>query len=665
MNDRSTPLSALWTLDPGCSREEWVRFGMAAKAAGVSFDDFHAWSKGGANYGGEEDCRRVWDSFREDGGITAGTLFGGARKQGWRQTTRASSTHLDRPKGHLVYTPRPRSLSPVLKAGHHAIHVQAVWDDCVPAEAAHQYIVKKRGLTEGLRVYPPNAPLLFIQGQNVAGWLVVPCGELDGTLRTLQFIPPPGGGNKLNLPQSPFGEGYFAVGNIVASSSIFIVEGIGQAWAISQASGHAAVVCFGASRMRVVATTLAAAYPSARLILAPDRGMEERAKEIAREVSGEWVALPAEKPNNYDANDYMGEFGMAALGELLVHTRRPSLRFKLLNGDDLSAVAPLQWLVRGALPATGIASIYGPTGSGKSFLVLHLAMTIASGIPSWFGRRATQAPVTYVALEGEAGLPKRVDAWCSFHKSPIPAQLRFITQPIDLLRTSDITDLANAIRASGAAGGLVIIDTLNRSAPGADENSSVDMGKIIAAAKQLQALVGGLLLLIHHTGKDASKGLRGHSSLHAALDSAIEVVHRDNARAWKTAKCKDDQDGEVHRFRLDIQVVGRDPEGDEITSCVPVPDFPIGVVKKTRLPGGGNQKIALDALAQLLDESGELNKDGAPPNCPCVRVSAAIEYVAQRLICNPKHRRDRAADAVNGLVARGIYRMENDWLWCP
>ena len=49
------------------------------------------------------------------------------------------------------------------------------------------------------------------------------------------------------------------------------------------------------------------------------------------------------------------------------------------------------------------------------------------------------------------------------------------------------------------------------------------MGQIIAAAKELQTFVGGLVVLVHHTGKDASKGLRGHSSLQAALDAAIEV----------------------------------------------------------------------------------------------------------------------------------------------
>lgn len=106
------------------------------------------------------------------------------------------------------------------------------------------------------------------------------------------------------------------------------------------------------------------------------------------------------------------------------------------------------------------------------------------------------------------------------------------------------------------AGGLVIIDTLNRAAPGADENSSVDRGNIIASAKKLQNLIGGLVLFVHHSGKDKFKGLRGHSSLYAALDSAIEVIKTDTRREWCVAKSKDDVTGNVYPFKLEIVKVG-------------------------------------------------------------------------------------------------------------
>ena len=82
------------------------------------------------------------------------------------------------------------------------------------------------------------------------------------------------------------------------------------------------------------------------------------------------------------------------------------------------------------------------------------------------------------------------------------------------------------------------IDTLNQAAPGMDENSSEAMGEAIAAIKSIQAELGGLAMLVHHTGKDAARGLRGHSSLHAALDAAIEVRRDDGRREWKKYKTK-------------------------------------------------------------------------------------------------------------------------------
>src|SRR5690606_31022552 len=105
-----------------------------------------------------------------------------------------------------------------------------------------------------------------------------------------------------------------------------------------------------------------------------------------------------------------------------------------------------------------------------------------------------------------------------------------------LLSPKDLKDLGMSIKARGSTDGVVIIDTLNRAAPGMDENSSVDMGHAIHAAKLIQQGLGGLVLLVHHSGKDAAKGMRGHSSLYAALDAASEVKRSGPDRVWSLAK---------------------------------------------------------------------------------------------------------------------------------
>jgi putative DNA primase/helicase len=657
MSEVDRAASALFHLDPSCPREEWARIGMAAKAAGLNFDDFHSWSEPAHNYLGEKDCRTAWNSFSEDGPITASTLYRSALDQGWKdplngqhaiKSTRANKTVTATPKAPVTQIKQPENTKAV-----------DIWKCCEPASANHAYIVRKRGLPDGLRIYPNEAPPLIIRDENVAGWLVVPCRDLNGNLQTLQFIPEQG--NKLNLPGASFGNGCHVLGEI--ADLIYIVEGIGQAWAVHAVTDAATVVCFGAGRMRRIAVAIREKYPTALLVLVPDRGKEPQAEAIAAAVNGEWVVMPADKPTNYDANDYVIEYGADALADLLAHPKTPPMRFKLLSGAELSNAPPMRWMVRGVLPLEGLAALYGPSGSGKSFLMLDIAASIAGGAYEWFGRRVTQCAVTYCALEGECGMGKRVKAWGQHHKKPLPDTMRFITQSFDLLNPSDVNDLAKAVQSVGGIGGLVILDTLNRAAPGADENSSVDMGNIIAAAKRLQSLTGGLVLLVHHTGKDATKGLRGHSSLYAALDGAIEVIKTDTRREWSVAKSKDDETGGAHAFKLEVVTVGFDEEGEEITSCVAVADDSVGAMTQVKLPRGGNQMIALNVLAEPLRTSCEFNKNGAPAGHPCIRLDEAISLVAERMVCEAKHKTSRAREAINGLYRRGIYGVKGDWLW--
>jgi putative DNA primase/helicase len=362
-------------------------------------------------------------------------------------------------------------------------------------------------------------------------------------------------------------------------------------------------------------------------------------------------------------NGFLLDDETEALIDQLTATGSSSLRYKLRTGADLFNEPPMSWLLQGVLPLEGLAALYGPSGCGKSFLTLGLGCAVAGGVPAWFGRRITQAPVTYVCLEGEAGMGKRVKAWSVYEDKPPPNALHFITQSFDLLIPSNICDLANAVIAGGGDGGMVILDTLNRAAPGADENSSVDMGKLIAAAKNLQVLLGGLVLLVHHTGKDATRGMRGHSSLYAALDAAVEVSNTGNRSVWSVAKSKDDVTGEAHQFMLETVPVDIDDEGKEIKSCVIVPDQS-AQARQQKVPTlGRNQFIAHKALEDLLSKSVDIDKDGAPQGRQCIRFDEALEIVAPLIKVQAKHQRQRAKEALAGLVSNGVIGMKGDWLW--
>lgn len=335
-------------------------------------------------------------------------------------------------------------------------------------------------------------------------------------------------------------------------------------------------------------------------------------------------------------------------------------RYRMQSPDDLLSAPPLRWLVRGVLPTTGLAALYGPSGSGKSFLALDLCAAIA-GSANWFGRRVDAAPVTYLCLEGEAGMGKRVKAWREYNGRALPDRLRFITQSFDLRSAADIEDLCAAVLATGWRDGVVVIDTLNRATPGADENASTDMGNIIEACKEIQRGIGGVVLAVHHTGKDAAKGLRGHSSLFAALDAVIEVKRDGDRREWFVAKSKDDADGASNAFQL-VQVdVGEDDDGESLTSCAVEPDHSAAPVRARRL--GLNQKIVHDALQMLLREAPDVGKAGATAGRPCVREEDAVPIIAERLRCEPSRRKAMVRRALGDLCVIEMYKFRDGWIW--
>lgn len=336
-------------------------------------------------------------------------------------------------------------------------------------------------------------------------------------------------------------------------------------------------------------------------------------------------------------------------------------RFHLLTTEELHALPPMRWVIHSVLPAEGVASIYGASTSGKSFLMLDMVAAVAEA-EEWFGHRVKkQCRVVVIVLEGEGGFRRRVEAWEKFHARAFPPGVRFVFGGFVINDRSDVLGLAAAIDEAGGAD-LVVVDTLNRATPGADENSSRDMGMTLEGCRELQGMFGGLLLLVAHTGKDATKGLRGHSSLFAALDAAIEVTRTSDRREWRSEKVKDGSDGEAHAFRLEVVDLGEDDDGDPITSCV-VRSDDAPVTTRPKLPKTGNQRIVHDALGPLFRESPHFGRAGAPSARPCITLDDAIAGTRDRLTVDPKRRTERAREAITGLIARGVVGCNEGWLW--
>ena len=245
------------------------------------------------------------------------------------------------------------------------------------------------------------------------------------------------------------------------------------------------------------------------------------------------------------------------------------LRYVFEPVHTFSSATALPWIIKGVLPKAALGVVYGASGSGKSFLVLDMGMAIARGV-EWRGRKVKQGRVAYITAEGADGFRKRLAAYAMHHKVDLATvPMTVLNAAPNLMEKQDAADVVKGIRASGGAD-LIIVDTFAQTTPGANENAAEDVGKALGYCKRIHELTGAMVLLIHHAGKDATKGARGWSGLRAAADTEIEVVREATGRFLRLTKSKDGEDGLEWGFDLEVVQLGLDEDLDPITSCVVV-----------------------------------------------------------------------------------------------
>jgi hypothetical protein len=263
---------------------------------------------------------------------------------------------------------------------------------------------------------------------------------------------------------------------------------------------------------------------------------------------------------------------------------------RLLLDGDLDTLPRLRWLVKGVIPDAGIGAIYGASGTFKSFLTLDLLAHVSNG-REWFGHRVKAAPAVYVPFEGQGGIPNRVRAWrlaqtaarhpdrlATFEPdADVASRVAVVMEPLNLREQAHRDHLVATLKDCGWAGGVLCIDTLAHASAGIEENSSA-MGEMIAIFRDLQQQLGGVILLVHHSGKDESRGMRGWSGLHAAMDFVVECHKEGEADAreaqFRLSKVKDGTTGTAFNFRMQLVQLGFDEDGDAITSLTVCPVEP-------------------------------------------------------------------------------------------
>lgn len=237
------------------------------------------------------------------------------------------------------------------------------------------------------------------------------------------------------------------------------------------------------------------------------------------------------KPSQAATITPIRESGKAIVQEVAQLHRQNKLTEHLHSGADIEKIPPTKWLLKGKIVKAGLTALYSEPGLGKSFVAIDMGMAAVLGEQWWGEYFAENSKVLYVAAERYSEVADRIRAACMKRGVSLQRLENFtvIAAPRPPHVKDDLDDLVEV--AAKIKPNLIIFDTFARMSLDQDENSTKDMGRLVdnfltivnAAGEQCSGLI------VHHAGKDKSKGLRGNTALLGALDAVLKLEKKDNA----------------------------------------------------------------------------------------------------------------------------------------
>jgi phage/plasmid primase-like uncharacterized protein len=470
--------------------------------------------------------------------------------------------------------------------------VEKIWVDCGPASTEHPYLKTKGIKTHGARVTGD-------------GRLVVPLYDQDGNLSSLQYIA--ADGSKLYHSGAQTGSRFWQVGTLDEPGTLYVAEGFATAATIHEVTTRPCIVAYSASNLVPVTGILREIHGAAQdIVIVADNDASGVGQRYAEQASAKYGARMVMPPELGDANDY--QQAGHDLAALLV----PPKDDWLIPADDFCAQpAPIAWLVKRWLQDKALIMVHGPSGGGKTFVVLDWCLRMAANIAEWSGLKVKPGTVVYLAGEGHHGLRGRVAAW-KVHNSAGPLSMWLSRDGCDLNTPQGYMRVVDNIRTLPKRPSLIVVDTLHRFLLG-DENSAQDAKTMLDACGALMAEFGCSVLLVHHTGvsDEAQHRARGSSAWRGALDIEISIVpgKDENPMSIVQRKSKDAELAEpVYAVLQSVEIPGwMDEDGQPVTSAV---------VSLTEAPEAPKKESKVDGLRKQFEkawyDSGAEERDGLP-----------------------------------------------------
>lgn len=460
----------------------------------------------------------------------------------------------------------------------------------------HPYLIAKKIYPYGVR-------------QESDGSLVVPLRNIDGRVRSVQYIFP--NGDKRFYLNAPVEGLFWSIGldtlKPETEGVILLGEGYATMAKVYELTEFPCVACISCHFMITIAKVLRERYPKCKIYVTADNdkatelrrdfnpGIQAAKGLISRELADYMIVPEFESPKDgTDWDDYALLFGDEKCAEILkAEIERAPLEEKrakyqaqaeklgLVSYEMFSAfcqpVKSPSWLIEDWLPAESSVMLFAPSGSGKGFLMCDVAYAVANpNVTHWHGKKVlTHGPVVYIASEGQRGMRKRFAGIVYHYKESIDGlNMAIIKEPLIIDEKDARAGVLRAIANIGSiysSPALVIFDTLNGNM-GGDENKTIDATAFIHSCNRIIQELCCTVQLVHHTGlnPETQGRARGSSVLKAAMDMEWRVSKNGKLLTLEMTKSKDTELQSPMVFNIvEIEPPGfLKPTGEPDTTCV-------------------------------------------------------------------------------------------------
>jgi len=200
-------------------------------------------------------------------------------------------------------------------------------------------------------------------------------------------------------------------------------------------------------------------------------------------------------------------------------TTKGKARLVALDIDALLKMPKPRFIIDGVIPQDAIVIWHGPPNAGKTTLGIDCAASVWCRA-QWLGQRVIAPGASLMVCgEGIASYVARLSAWRD-HYGETPAGVHVVPRAIDLLDPHDVTEIKRlAVRIEPQ---LIWLDTLSR-CHSADENSTVEMRRVMNALVEIQRHAEATVIALHHPGHSNTRRGRGSSVIPADADTVIDI----------------------------------------------------------------------------------------------------------------------------------------------